>query len=103
MTVKRTPIPVTRALRKLGSDLQEARRRRRITSELLAERAQISRTTLNKIEKGQGGLSLAHYASVFYALDFLPALEDLADASNDRVGLNMDAERLPERVRRPTR
>ena len=44
-----TPIPVMRALRKLGSDIRAARLRRRIPTALIAERASISRTTLNKV------------------------------------------------------
>lgn len=103
MKTTSAPEQVTETLRQLGSDLQQARRRRRITSEQLAERARISRTTLSKIEKGEGGVSIAHYACVLLELDFLPALESLADASNDRTGLDMDAERLPQRVRRSSR
>ena len=36
------PIPALRALRKLGKDISDARRRRRITIELMAERAGLS-------------------------------------------------------------
>ena len=46
------PIPVARALRKLGHDIRDARRRRRIPVAILAERASIGRMTLNRIEKG---------------------------------------------------
>ena len=51
------PVPVIRALRKLGHDIRDARRRRRIPVAILAERASISRMTLNKIEKGDAGVS----------------------------------------------
>jgi hypothetical protein len=44
-------IPVRRALRSLGSDIRAARLRRRIPMSIIAERASISRTTLDKIEK----------------------------------------------------
>ena len=44
-------IPALKALRKVGQDIN-ARRRRRITIQLMAERAGISRTTIGKIEKG---------------------------------------------------
>ena len=40
------PIPVSRALRKLGRDIRDARRRRRIPSAILAERTSVSRMTL---------------------------------------------------------
>ena len=46
------PIPVRRALKTLGQDLRDARRRRRISTQIMAERASISRTTLSKIEQG---------------------------------------------------
>ena len=46
------PVPVARALRKLGHDIRDARRRRRIPVTILAERASVSRMTLNKAEKG---------------------------------------------------
>jgi DNA-binding XRE family transcriptional regulator len=54
--MNKTPLPiqVKRALLKLGRDLSDARKRRRITMELMAERAGITRKTLAKIEKGKG-------------------------------------------------
>ena len=45
------PLPAIRALHKLGKDISNARRRR-ITSQLMAERAGVSRTTIGKIENG---------------------------------------------------
>ena len=47
----RLPIPVGRALRKVGQDIRDARRRRRIPVAILAERASISRMTLHKDRK----------------------------------------------------
>ena len=44
------PIPVKKALRKLGEDIRYARLRRRITMKLMAERAFISRTTLTSLK-----------------------------------------------------
>src|SRR3990167_1571024 len=56
------PIPIKRALRKFGADIKNARKRRRIPTSLMAERAMISRPTLFKIEKGNAGVSLGAYA-----------------------------------------
>ena len=47
-----------RALRKLGQDINEARRRRRVTIELMAERTGLSRATIGKIEKGDPTASM---------------------------------------------
>ncbi|MGA3018428.1 MAG: hypothetical protein ABSF62_15010, partial [Bryobacteraceae bacterium] len=62
------PVPVARALSKLGHDIRDARRRRRIPVAILAERASISRMTLNKMEKGNPGVSLGRYATVLFSL-----------------------------------
>lgn len=98
---KTLPIPVRRALRKLGADIRDARRRRRIPVAIMAERASISRMTLNKIEKGEPGVSMGAYATVLFALGLVDRLTDLADARTDAVGLELEEEHLPQRIRRP--
>ena len=97
------PIPVRRALRKLGQDIRDARLRRRIPTAVMAERASISRTTLNKIEKGDPGVSLGNYANVLFVLGMAERLGELADVKTDTVGLELEEERLPKRIRRPRR
>ena len=92
------PIPVTRALRKLGRDIRDARRRRRIPTAILAQRASMSRTTLVKIEKGDAGVLLGNFATVLFALGMVDRLGDLADARSDTVGLQLEVEHLPERI-----
>ena len=94
-----SPIPVKRALNKLGHDLRDARRRRRIPVAILAQRASISRTTLRKIETGQPGVSLGNYATVLFILGMIRRLADLADPTNDEVGRELEEEHLPERIR----
>ena len=96
-----TPLPVVRALRKLGADIRDARRRRRIPVAILAERASISRTTLNRIEKGDPAAALGNYASVLFALGMIDRLADIADPRHDSVGLQLEEERLPQRIRLP--
>ena len=93
------PIPIQRAMRKLGRDISSARRRRRITTKLMAERASISRRTLVKIEKGESTVAIAAYASIIFALGMLDALADLLDARHDITGRELEEERLPRRIR----
>ncbi len=95
------PIPVKKALKKLGDDIHDARRRRRITMALMAERAGISRTTLTKVEKGEASVSLGIYASVLFVLGMSERLSDLADVRFDETGLMLDEENLPDRIRQP--
>ena len=98
-SVSKAPIPVTRAIRKLGHDIRDARRRRRIPATILAERASISRTTLHKVEQGDPGVSLGIYATVLFVLGMIDRLGDLADPKHDSVGLELEEEHLPERIR----
>ena len=95
------PLPVGRALRKLGSDIRDARRRRRLPAEIVAARASISRTTLVKIESGAPGVALGNYAIVLFVLGMTDRLADLVDPRNDPVGLQLEEENLPQRISRP--
>jgi len=99
MNIKNTPIPVRRALRKLGQDLCDARKRRRIPMQLAAERASISRATLSKIEKGDEGVSIGAYARILFVLGMIGRLLDLVDSAFDKLGLELEAENLPQRIR----
>ncbi len=49
---------VRRTLRKLGSDIHDARRRRRLPMGVIAERAFTSRSTLQRIEAGDPGVGM---------------------------------------------
>lgn len=94
-----TPVPVIRALRKLGHDIRDARRRRRIPVAILAQRASISRMTLNKVERGKPGVSAGTYATVLFTLGMADRLADVADPRHDSVGLALEEEHLPQRIR----
>jgi len=95
------PIPVVRALRKLGKDVADARKRRRIPVKLMAERAGVSPRTLAKIEEGDGGVAVSSYVSLIFALGMVERIEDLMDARQDITGLELEEEQLPKRIRLP--
>ena len=93
------PIPVRRALLKLGHDLRDARRRRRIPSAVAAARASVSRMTLLKVEKGDPGVAMGTYATVLFVLGLSERLADVADPAQDKTGLQLEEEHLPQRIR----
>ncbi len=93
------PIPVRRALLKLGKDLRAARIRRRISTAVMAERALINRMTLYKIERGDPTVSIAGYATVMFVLGMIDRLAEIAAPKFDEVGLSLEEERLPKRIR----
>jgi hypothetical protein len=93
------PIPATRALRKLGHDIKDARRRRRIPMEIAAQRASISKPTLIRVERGDPTVSMGSYVTVLFVLGMADRLAELAAPKNDSVGLQLEEENLPQRIR----
>jgi transcriptional regulator with XRE-family HTH domain len=91
-----------KALTKLGGDLHNARRRRRLPMSVLAERAFTSRSTLQRIEAGDPAVSIGIYAAVLHALGLLDGLGQLADSARDSVGQALANESLPKRIRLKT-
>jgi transcriptional regulator with XRE-family HTH domain len=94
------PNAVRRTLRKLGQDIQDARKRRGLSMEVVADRAFTSRKTLQRVEEGDFAVSIGIYASVLHALGLLQGLGALADPSNDEIGMSLASANLPKRVRR---
>jgi transcriptional regulator with XRE-family HTH domain len=93
------PAAVRRTLRKLGADIHDARRRRRLPMAVVAERAFTSRSTLQKVEAGDANVSVGIYAAVLLALGLLGGLGEIADITRDSVGQALASAALPKRVR----
>lgn len=93
------PLPVRRALRALGADIAAARKRRRITMQLMAERAMTTRQTIARLERGDPTVSIGIIATVLFVLGMDARLRDLVDGQADPFVLDLDEERLPKRVR----
>lgn len=97
-----TPHPATaavrRTLRKLGADIHDARRRRRLPMSVVAERAFTSRSTLQRVEAGDTNVSIGIYAAVLQALGLLDGLGQIADIGNDAVGQSLSSAALPKRI-----
>jgi transcriptional regulator with XRE-family HTH domain len=102
-SLRALPVPVRNVLRKLGHDIRDARLRRRVSTLIMANRALIDRKTLRKVEHGNPGVSAGTYAAILFVLGMTDRLADLADARFDRVGLALEEERLPKRIRSKSR
>ena len=98
-TPHRPSVAVRRTLHKLGLDIRDARRRRRLPAEVIAQRAFTSRPTLQRIEAGDHGVGIGIYAAVLQALGLLDGLGQIADPSRDKAGLAIASENLPARMR----
>lgn len=76
-----------KALKTMGENLRLARKRRKITSKMMAERANLSLMTLRSLERGEAQVSMANYMAVIACLGFQ---DDIAEvAANDILGRDL--------------
>ncbi|PZO12053.1 MAG: transcriptional regulator [Burkholderiales bacterium] len=93
-----TNLPVDRALKALGQNIELARRRRGMSQADLASRMGVSVSTVRRLEDGNSGTALVYLGSALQVFGELEKLRLLLDTPTDSVGLAlMDAE-LPTRV-----
>jgi len=96
----------SKLLKELGQRLREARLRRRLSVSLVAERADVSRPTLNKVEQGNPSVTMGTYLRVMTVLGLENDL--LLLAADDLVGRRLlDAQlgtprRAPKRSSAPS-
>ena len=93
------PLPVERAITKLGRDISLARRRRQLTQASLAERIGASLATVRRLEKGDPRIPLHFIARTLQVFGELDRLNLLLDTGEDQIGLSLMDEQLPKRVR----
>ena len=87
-------------LNQMGEQIRLARLRRHLSSELVAERAGVSRATVCAIEKGSGSVALGAYAAVLHAIGGLEQ-DLLLIAKDDELGRKLQDLELPTRKRAP--
>ncbi len=73
-----------RTMKALGENIKLARRRRRLSTNQVAERANISRSTLWLVEKGEPGVAMGTYLQVLFVLGLEKDLERIA--ADDEFG-----------------
>lgn len=90
-----------RALKQVGEQFKLARLRRKLSMEQIAERANIGKSTLWRIEKGDPGVAMGNFYQVLIAL----GLEDdlLLLAADDKLGRKIQDADLSTAKRAPKR
>lgn len=68
----------------IGENIKLARKRRKLTVKLVAERANIHRATLYRVEKGDPAVAIGIYFNVFKILNLEKDFSKLA--ANDTLG-----------------
>jgi transcriptional regulator with XRE-family HTH domain len=94
------PLPAAHALRQMGRDLALARRKRRISTADMAARLFVSRDTLWRLERGDPSVSLGTFATAAFVLQLHERVATLAAPARDALALELDEQRLPQRIHR---
>ena len=89
-----------KVLEQMGEQIKLARLRRKLSAELVAERAGISRATLWSIEKGSPSVAIGMYAAVLHALNGMDKDFSLI-AKDDEFGRKLQDLELLTRKRAP--
>jgi transcriptional regulator with XRE-family HTH domain len=98
-----TILPKTQEyLTQLGDQVKLARLRRKLSVELVAERAGISRATLWAVEKGSPSVAIGTYAAVLHALNGMDK-DFLLVAKDDELGRKLQDLDLQTKKRAPKR
>lgn len=87
-------------LEQMGEQIKLARLRRKLSAELVAERAGISRATLWSIEKGSPSVAMGMYAAALHALNGMDK-DLLLIAKDDEFGRKLQDLELLTRKRAP--
>jgi transcriptional regulator with XRE-family HTH domain len=98
--VTHTSARIFRATRQIGDNLTAWRKLQSLTAAQVADRAGVSRTTLSKLEHGEGGVSLGVVLEVLRALGQLDAVVEATDPYKSDLGRIRASQGLPQRVRR---
>lgn len=94
-------MPQTEAiLETMGEQIKMARLRRKLSVQLVAERAGISRATLWSVEKGSPSVAIGAYAAVLHALNNMDS-DFLLIAKDDELGRKLQDLNMPTRARAP--
>lgn len=94
------PFPAANVLRKLGRDIALARRKRGISTADMADRLFVSRNTLWRLERGDPTVAVGTIATAAFILQIHDRMANLAAPAADALGLSLDEQRLPRRIRR---
>ena len=93
-------LPTRRALSRLGRDISQARRRHRLSCADLAAQMGVSLSTVRRLERGAPGVALHALLDALRVLGLLGDFSALFETRNDAIGLIVQDEHLPKRVRR---
>lgn len=94
------PYSVDQALKRVGNNLRQARVRRKLTIEEVAEKIGTGRRAVMDAEGGKASTGAGIYAALLWVYGLLPSFEELADPLKDEEGIALASRRENRRARR---
>ena len=91
---------VQKKLEDLGHRIKLARLRRKLTIEMVAERAKISRFSVREVEKGSPSVAIGIYVNVLMAIGMVKELDNLL--ADDPLGRMLQDDELLKYKRKGT-
>ncbi|MHB1810289.1 MAG: helix-turn-helix transcriptional regulator [Solirubrobacteraceae bacterium] len=96
---RQVPAAVRRTQRAVAESVASWRRLRGLTQAQLAERADVSRDTVRRLEAGDGGVSIENVLRILRALGIQDLLPAALDPLASDIGRLRSDQALPRRVR----
>jgi len=94
------PIRVRRSLVVVGRGVNIARRRRKLTAAMMAERIGVTRQTFRRVEQGDPTVAMGTYLMALFVLGLdWGGLERSTDPQADETGTALEIANLPTKVR----
>jgi DNA-binding XRE family transcriptional regulator len=93
------PVRLLSTLKKLGRDLNVARRKRLLTEAMMAERIGVGRATYQRAERGDPRVAMGVYAMAMFVLGLSDRIGELVDPRSEVEALLFGDDVLPKRVR----
>jgi transcriptional regulator with XRE-family HTH domain len=99
LSAQTLPTAVALAIERLGRNIARARKRRRFKQSELAEKAGISKVTMQSVERGAPTTGIGNYFACAWALGLFDELANLLAPERDEEGKALEARLTPRRVR----
>ena len=94
------PTRVRRSLVEVGRGVNIARRRRKLTAAMMAERIGVTRQTFRRVEQGDPTVAMGTYLMALFVLGLeWGGLERSTDPQADETGTALEIANLPRKVR----
>ena len=99
LSAQTLPAEVTLAIERFGRNIARARRRRALKQVELANKAGISKVTMQSVERGAPTTAIASYFACAWALGLLEELTNPLAPERDEEGKAFEMRLAPKRVR----